>query len=106
MCYNFVLGGPEVTLPYKQLHQKVGHDTLLTCIVSSNPAAIVTWFFGSAALSSSSKYIVTTWDQDTYVKVTGLLIRNTDVNDWGSYTCLASNNLGEMNKSVNVLGKA
>ena len=94
-----------MTLPYKNLGQVLGHDTLLTCIVSSNPSATVTWFFNSTTLSSSAKYTISSWNQDTYVKVIGLLIRNLDASDLGIYTCLATNSLGETNRSVYVQGK-
>lgn len=92
-------------LPYKRLGQTLGHDTLMTCIVSANPAATVTWSHGGVVLAPSDKYAFNAWDQNTYTRVSGVLVRNIEDADYGEYTCSASNSLGETSLSMTIDSK-
>ncbi|XP_061169583.1 hemicentin-1-like [Saccostrea echinata] len=70
-------------------------DVTMTCSVSANPAATITWIFtansgGTTTISSSSsKY---TYSSST--TSSSLTVRTANSNDQGSYVCSASNAVG------------
>ena len=41
---------PSLTLPYQVITQKAGRDTLLECVVTSNPPANAHWHKGGTIL--------------------------------------------------------
>lgn len=70
-------------------------ETDFTCEITGNPKPVVNWYKkGSPVpLTNSSKYLTVTYQQWT-----GLIIRNIEMADSGTYICKARNKLGEVFK--------
>lgn len=70
------------------------------CLANGIPTPTISWLKDGQTLSSN--FHVTFENQKM-----GLRILNTEVNDTGRYTCIASNEAGEDNKhfTLKVLGK-
>ncbi|XP_048778626.2 hemicentin-1-like isoform X2 [Ostrea edulis] len=86
---------PTVTVTQSSYSVFTNNDITMTCSVSANPAATITWVFspssgGQTTISSSStKY--TFASSSTFSSLT---VKTANSNDQGSYACTASNAVG------------
>ncbi|CAF3567524.1 unnamed protein product [Rotaria sp. Silwood1] len=100
---------PEMTLPPVSVSNKTGSNVFLTCEVAGVPLPVVEWVYRS----STGKQIVYPTDDDristlvrggpnAHVLTSWLQIQSLQQNDEGTYTCVASNTLGKVEKSCTV----
>lgn len=100
---------PEITLPPVSIFNKTGSNVFLTCEAAGVPLPVVEWVFSSTL----GKQTVYPTDDDristlvrggpnAHVLTSWLQIQSLQQNDQGTYTCVASNNLGKIEKSCTV----
>jgi hypothetical protein len=106
-CYFFV--APEITLPPVSVANKTGSNVFLTCEAAGVPLPVVEWVY----TAQTGKQIVYPTDDDristlvrggpnAHVLTSWLQIQSLQRNDQGTYTCVASNTLGKVEKSCTV----
>ena len=95
---------PIIILPYEQISQDVGKDTLLQCIITSNPIADYYWQRDGQKLEEGPKYKLSIIDITRYQTMLGLGF-TLEADDFGEYTCVAANSIGATNGTMNVYGK-
>ncbi|CAG5130421.1 unnamed protein product, partial [Candidula unifasciata] len=92
----FVEFAPEIYLPNKRIGQEKGKETILECSVTAFPHAITMWQKdGTKILTSTLKYRVEIYDEQKNSLTLSLRIFDIHESDFGTYTCVASNPLGE-----------
>ncbi|CAF2423420.1 unnamed protein product [Rotaria sp. Silwood2] len=100
---------PEITLPPVSVSNKTGSNVFLTCEVAGVPLPVVEWLY----IAPTGKQIVYPTDDDristlvrggpnAHVLTSWLQIQSLQRNDQGTYTCIASNPLGKVEKSCTV----
>ncbi|CAF1303124.1 unnamed protein product [Rotaria magnacalcarata] len=100
---------PEITVPPVSVTNKTGSNVFLTCEVAGVPLPVVEWVYRS----QTGKQIVYPTDDDristlvrggpnAHVITSWLQIQSLEFTDQGSYTCVASNSLGKVERSCNV----
>lgn len=91
-----VLFPPEVSLPTKSIGHSIGKETILQCKVSASPQESIFWTKnGSLIPLHMYKYWTELYDDGQREKTLNLNIIDIDRDDFGYYTCHASNYLGE-----------
>lgn len=87
--------------------QLIGQDALLQCIVTANPELSLAWLKDGEPLALSSKHMINnnTWHFNLYTKTYVLLITDVTEQDFGIYTCSASNAIGQSEQSIKLVGK-
>ena len=80
--------------------QKLGGFVRLECRVSASPQAVVTWQKDDVTVTNSDKYHV----EDGY-RYSKLLIMPVTAEDYGNYTCVATNTLGSDQGSITLYSK-
>eukprot|EP00094_Tigriopus_californicus_P007073 TCALIF_06809-PA protein Name:"Similar to LAC Lachesin (Schistocerca americana)" AED:0.10 eAED:0.10 QI:0/0.83/0.71/1/0.83/0.85/7/550/467 len=94
-----VLYEPEVKAERPVVHGGVGYQVELVCLVYSEPAADVLWYKDTMLLDSNGKrYMQQKGNRFT------MLIRSLELDDFGNYSCSASNMLGKSKANVRVQG--
>jgi hypothetical protein len=94
-----VLYEPEVKAESATVHAGVGYQVELVCVVYSEPAADVLWYKDTMLLDSNGRrYMQQKGNRHT------LLIRAVEDDDFGNYSCSASNMLGKARANVRVQG--
>lgn len=86
---------PEIYLPTKRMGQYQGKETILECRVTANPQVYSTWKRDGKEISNNYKYRVEVYEEDKNTITISLRIREIDDDDYGRYTCAASNSLGK-----------
>ena len=82
------------------VHGGVGYQVELVCVVYSEPAADVLWYKDTMLLDSNGRrYMQQKGNRHT------LLIRAVELEDFGNYSCSASNMLGKARAYIRVQGK-
>ncbi len=100
---------PEITLPPVSVANKTGSNVFLTCEAAGVPLPVVEWVY----TAQTGKQIVYPTDDDristlvrggpnAHVLTSWLQIQSLQRNDQGTYTCVASNTLGKVEKSCTV----
>jgi len=100
---------PEITLPPVSVSNMTGSNVFLTCEAAGVPLPVVEWVYTTA----SGKQIVYPTDDDristlvrggpnAHVLTSWLQIQSLQRGDQGTYTCVASNPLGKVEKSCSV----
>jgi hypothetical protein len=100
---------PEITVPPVSVSNRTGINVFLTCEVAGVPLPVVEWIYRS----STGKQIIYPTDDDristlvrggpnAHVLTSWLQIQSLQQNDQGTYTCVASNTLGKVEKSCTV----
>jgi len=75
-------------------------EITVTCHVESQPTALVTWFKDEEVVEDEEgKVIINTRGRENTLKIVDLVEK-----DFGNYTCVAENKLGQMQDSVLVTG--
>ena len=86
--------------------QSVGKETILICTVYASPHGSVYWStHGQEVSSTTSKYIPHIYEEGSHQMELSLNILNLDREDFGNYTCHASNTLGKDSESMLLYGK-
>ncbi|CAG5130423.1 unnamed protein product, partial [Candidula unifasciata] len=92
---------PEVKLPNKRMGQEVGKETILECVLTANPHAVGVWKKNGEEIKTvSGKYRIEPYTEDDHSISLSLRIVVVDKEDYGMYTCEASNKLGRDNDTM------
>ncbi|KAH3730023.1 hypothetical protein DPMN_056001 [Dreissena polymorpha] len=93
---------PEVSLTNKRLGQSVGRETLLECRVAASPHANIYWTRErqDLPLHKTNKYVTNVYNDGEHEKTLSLNIIDITKEDFGSYTCHASNRLGQDSETM------
>lgn len=82
------------------VHAGAGYQVELVCVVYSEPTADVLWYKDTMLLDSNGRrYMQKKGNRHT------LLIRSVEADDFGNYSCSASNMLGKARAYVRVQGE-
>jgi len=94
---------PEVRVDRKQVAQAIGYGVELVCYVEAFPRPTITWIHNGIQLSTNQKYVVDNGFAtiDAYIE-TSVRIRSLDRRTLGTYSCRATNKLGETQREMNV----
>lgn len=102
---RIILVPPEVELPTKRMGQAIGKETILQCKVSASPHESIVWKKNGSALPLHMyKYWTELYDEGHHEKTLHLNIIDIDQDDFGFYTCHASNNLGRDSETMFLYG--
>ncbi|OWF54122.1 opioid-binding protein/cell adhesion molecule-like isoform X1 [Mizuhopecten yessoensis] len=86
---------PEVRLLTKRMGHYLGKETILSCVISASPQAEVFWRKGDKKLVTEyGKYRSDVFHDRPHTLTLNLQIYNLQKEDFGNYTCEASNKLG------------
>ncbi|XP_041374972.1 limbic system-associated membrane protein-like [Gigantopelta aegis] len=91
---------PEVRLPNKRIGQDTGKETILECVISANPVDKRVWLRDGVEIANSHKYRLETYDEGDNTITLSLKIKLLEDDDFGKYTCFASNDLGSDKESM------
>lgn len=109
LIVNFM---PEIKVLNPIVHTRPGLQTKLECLVYSQPAAEVHWFFNGSPVNRRTN-LITTQDIDLSASESSmfyskkrhiLMIRNVRETDLGKYECKAENSQGLQNNFVTLMG--
>lgn len=85
--------------------QAIGKETILQCKVSASPHESIVWKKNGSALPLHMyKYWTELYDEGHHEKTLHLNIIDIDQDDFGFYTCHASNNLGRDSETMFLYG--
>lgn len=93
-----------VLVPNQLIAGTVGSSIVIECQTEANPVAATNWIYNDQLLKKSSKYNIY-MTQSSYWTYTKLEIYDVHKNDFGEYTCLSKNSLGETEGSVRLYGE-
>ncbi|XP_069137528.1 opioid-binding protein/cell adhesion molecule-like isoform X2 [Argopecten irradians] len=86
---------PEVQLLTTRMGHYVGKETILSCVIAASPQAAVFWRKGDKKLVTEyGKYRSDVFHDQPHTLTLNLQIHNLQKEDFGNYTCEASNKLG------------
>jgi len=97
---------PEIQLPNRRMGQALGRETILECVITAYPQAVNYWQKDGRRVASSSKYRVDAYDEEDKTVVLSLRIHDIEPTDYGQYTCVAANALGQDQESMYLYGTA
>ena len=101
---NFTVA-PEVRLPNKRIGQDTGKETILECVIAANPIDKRVWLRDGVQIANSHKYRLETYDEGDNTVTLSLKIKLLEDEDFGRYTCFASNDLGSDKESMVLYGE-
>lgn len=106
LCFlnTFLLVSPIIVVTNQLIASILGSNVVLECQTESNPVAATYWIWNKRFMTQTSKYGIHT-TQNSYRTYTKLEIRNVSKNDFGEYTCLSKNLLGETEGTIRLYGK-
>lgn len=85
---------PEVRLLNRKISQRIGKETILSCIISASPQAYGVWLKDGKAIAPRTGLRTEIYDDSPHTVTLNLRIINIKESDFGHYTCEASNQLG------------
>lgn len=95
-----------VWIPNQLVGAAVGSDVSLDCNLESFPQSVTYWNRdGGTMVLTNDKYNTEIIKTGLYKVAMRLTIRNLKPDDFGSYTCVAKNSLGETEGSIRLYGK-
>lgn len=94
-----VLYSPEVTAELSVVHTGIGHQAALSCIVNANPQAVVRWYRESLLLDSDNNFLL-----ESKGTLHTFIIRKVRKENFGTFSCSASNTFGKQMAHVLVTG--
>jgi len=95
---------PEIQLPNRRMGQALGRETILECIITAYPQAVNYWQKDGRRVTSSAKYRVDAYDEEDNTVVLSLRIHDIEQSDYGEYTCVAENRLGNDRETMYLYG--
>ncbi|KAG8182034.1 hypothetical protein JTE90_013964 [Oedothorax gibbosus] len=99
-----VLFAPMILIPSQLIGANIGEDVNLVCNLESHPRSVTYWVIaGGIVIITNNKYRVISEPSDapaTYKVKLKLHIRDLRPQDFGAYTCVAKNSLGETNGTI------
>lgn len=96
---------PEVWLNNKKMSQSLGKETILECKVTAFPQAVSVWRFENVFLANSLKHRIDIYKDKGHTIILSVRIMNITKEDFGQYSCFASNEFGEDEETMTLLGK-
>ena len=98
---------PEVSVRHQRIGQKIGKNTILECRMKAFPQSRMYWTRGGKQIVTTvDKYRVEVYDEGKFTITLRLMIAKIQQEDFGEYTCHATNRLGEDEKTVILYGKS
>ncbi|GFW76368.1 ig-like domain-containing protein [Trichonephila clavipes] len=98
-----------ILIPSQLIGANLGEDVTLVCNLESYPRSVTYWVItGGIVIITNNKYkvIIEPSDSPSSYKVKlKLLIRDLRPQDFGSYTCVAKNSLGETEGTISLYEK-
>ncbi|XP_035211526.1 lachesin-like isoform X1 [Stegodyphus dumicola] len=92
---------PMIWIPNQLVGAPLDTDVLLDCGLESHPKSVTYWTReGGVMILSNSKYDSMLLDSGSYKSKMHLRIRNLKPEDYGPYTCVAKNSLGETEGTI------
>ncbi|KAK9510152.1 hypothetical protein O3M35_004995 [Rhynocoris fuscipes] len=91
---------PEIKMSNEAIIVGDGYESEIICTVHSHPQAQVTWMKGDEELVRTHRVTMESEGHDHFLRIAA-----TTKTDYGFYTCIATNDLGESKKSVELSGK-
>ena len=92
---------PQATV----VEAKKGSLVRLVCNVEAWPRALVTWLYEDVELFDSNKYSTEQSVTEKYKSVHVLEIKEVELNQFGLYRCVASNDYGKHSADIRLIGK-
>lgn len=78
----------------RKISQRIGKETILSCIISASPQAYGVWLKDGKAIAPRTGLRTEIYDDSPHTVTLNLRIINIKESDFGHYTCEASNQLG------------
>ncbi|XP_054712952.1 lachesin-like [Uloborus diversus] len=103
-----VLFAPMILIPSQLIGANSGEDVTLVCNLESHPRSVTYWVIaGGIVIITNNKYRVTSEPVEgaSYKVRLKLLIRDLRPQDFGTYTCVAKNSLGETEGTISLYEK-
>lgn len=96
-----------IWIPNQLVGAALDADVTLDCNLESHPKSVTYWTRdgGGVMILSNTKYNSVLIDTGIYKVQMRLLIKNLRPEDFGSYTCVAKNSLGETEGSIRLYGE-
>ena len=105
-CLKLCIVPPEVTVLNRRMSQTIGKETILNCVISASPQAEVYWKKGNKKMDTQyGKSRSEIYKDSTHTLTLSLQIIDIQKEDFGNYTCEASNKLGRDSESMILFGK-
>ncbi|GBN34553.1 hypothetical protein AVEN_49273-1 [Araneus ventricosus] len=97
---------PMIWIPNQLVGAAIGADVTLDCNLESHPKSVTYWTRdgGGFMIISNTKYNSVLIDTGIYKVQMRLIIKNLRPDDFGSYTCVAKNSLGETEGTIRLYG--
>jgi neuronal growth regulator 1 len=83
----------------------LGKETILECKVTAFPQAVSVWRFQNMFLSNSLKHRIDIYKDKGHTMILSVRIMNITKEDFGQYSCFASNEFGEDEETMTLYGK-
>lgn len=96
---------PDVRLPIKRMGQIRGKETILDCMITAVPLGGMSWERNGVTLKKSWKYRIEPYDESGNSYTLSIRIIDLNKEDFGEYTCVASNILGKDQETMVLYGK-
>ncbi|GBN89553.1 Protein CEPU-1 [Araneus ventricosus] len=98
---------PMIWIPSQLVGAPVGTDVTLACNLESFPQSVTYWNRESGTMVlTNDKYNSVLLNKGLYKVTMQLTIRNLKPEDFGAYTCVAKNSLGETEGTIRLYGKS
>lgn len=95
-----------IWIPNQLVGAPVNTDVLLQCNLESHPHSVTYWMKeGGIMVLSNNKYQIEIQPTVVYKVQLKLHIKSLQPEDFGSYTCVAKNSLGETEGTIRLYGK-
>ena len=96
-----------IWIPNQLVGAAIGSDVTLDCNLESHPKSVTYWTRdgGGVMILSNTKYNSVLIDTGIYKVQMSLRIKSLRPEDFGSYTCVAKNSLGETEGTIRLYGK-
>ncbi|UYV72581.1 hypothetical protein LAZ67_9003847 [Cordylochernes scorpioides] len=95
-----------IWIPNQLVGSPLGSDVTLDCILESHPKSVTYWTTKEGQmLMSNTKYDTVMLDSGLYKLQMRLQIKDLVPDDFGLYTCVAKNSLGETEGTIRLYGE-
>ncbi|KAK2727244.1 neural cell adhesion molecule 2-like [Artemia franciscana] len=92
---------PEIEVERTSINSMEGYDAELTCTVHAKPMASVTWIKNNEPVAIDAERIKVMKNGSKHV----LSIKSVKSSDFGNYSCIAMNSIGETKADIEVTGR-